>query len=74
MTQQTDDLRQDEADLTLADLESSSNPILERIKERILKPVEAPRAGHASHASSPGGKGHNSYVNGRFEDVPGGES
>ena len=73
MTQQTDELLQ-ETDITLAELESSSNPILERVKERILKPVEAPRAGHSSHASSPAGKGHNSYVNGRFEDISTGGS
>ncbi len=69
MTQQTDDFLTD-GEVSLADLENTSNPVLERVKDRLLKqqPATEPRMAHNSHSSSPAGKGHTSYVNGRFED------
>ena len=63
----------DDSDLRLSDFESSDNPIVARIAARIRSDVseaqQPVRANHSSHSSSPGGKGHTSYVSGRFEDV-----
>lgn len=58
--------------LTLADLEQADNPIVNRIIARVKSQQAAAdgrRANHSSHSSSPGGKGHTSYVSGRFEDA-----
>ena len=69
MTQQTQDFLTD-GDVTLADLENGSNPILDRVKKRLLNEASTGDAhmAHPSHSASTGG-GHNSYVSGRFEDA-----
>ncbi len=60
-----------DAEITLSDLEGSANPILERVKKRLISEKGGPDAhmAHPSHSSS-SGRGHNSYVSGRFEDQP----
>lgn len=67
---QKDDFLMD-AEISLSDLEGSANPILERVKKRLISEKGGPEAhmGHPSHSSS-SGRGHNSYVSGRFEDQP----
>ena len=67
---QNDDFLMD-AEITLSDLEGSANPVLERVKSRLLNEQGKSGAhmGHPSHSSS-SGRGHNSYVTGRFEDQP----
>lgn len=65
--QDNDDFLMD-AEITLSDLEGSANPILERVKRRLVGGKET-HMGHASHSSS-SGRGHTSYVSGRFEDQP----
>jgi len=67
MTQQQDDILTD-GEVTLADLENSDHPVLARIRERLLGTQANAAKPHSSHSSSPNGKGHTSYVNGRFED------
>lgn len=70
MTQQNDDFLMD-AQITLSDLEGSANPILQRVKNRLLNEVsgENKSSSHSSHSSS-SGRGHTSFVTGRFEDQP----
>ena len=64
-----DDLLRGDSELSLADLEGDLNPVLERVKSRLLgeRGAEPEKAGHSSHSSS-SGRGHSSYVGGRFED------
>jgi len=70
MTQPIDDLLLD-TELTLDSLEKSDNPVLKRVAERLLdKRPDSVVAGHSSHSSS-SGRGHSSYVTGRFEDDQG---
>lgn len=60
--------------LTLAQAEQIDNPIVGRIvadmKARLAAKGGPDRrnASHSSHSSSPTGKGHTSYVTGKFED------
>jgi hypothetical protein len=61
--------------LTLAQAEQIDNPIVGRIIADMKARLAAKgddfgrrSASHSSHASSPGGKGHTSYVTGKFED------
>jgi len=70
MNQPIDDLLLD-TELTLESLEKSDNQVLKRVAERLLdKRPDSVVAGHSSHSSS-SGRGHTSYVTGRFEDAPG---
>lgn len=67
-----DDLLNGDAELSLAELETTLNPVLERVRDRLLgeRGVDPIKAGHGSHSSS-SGRGHTSYVSGRFEDPDG---
>ncbi len=69
-----DDFRSGEGELSLADLEGELNPVLERVKERLLglRTTDPEKAAHGSHSSS-SGRGHTSYVAGRFEDETSGK-
>lgn len=71
VAQDSDDDFLMDAEITLSDLEGSANPILERVKRRLISEKGGPDAhmAHPSHSSS-SGRGHNSYVSGRFEDQP----
>lgn len=69
MTKPIDDLLLD-TELTLDSLEGSDNPILKRVAERLMDKRTGPAvASHSSHSSS-SGRGHSSFVTGRFEDEP----
>jgi hypothetical protein len=61
--------------LTLAQAEQIDNPIVGRIVADMKARLAAKgddlgrrNASHSSHSSSPNGKGHTSYVTGKFED------
>jgi hypothetical protein len=60
--------------LTLGEAENVDNPVVARIVAEMKSRLAAKsgpdrtRANHSSHSSSPGGKGHTSYVSGKFED------
>ena len=61
--------------LTLAQAELIDNPIVGRIVADMKSRLAAKgddlgrrNASHSSHSSSPNGKGHTSYVTGKFED------
>jgi hypothetical protein len=72
MTNLDDELLNDGAELTLAELETTLNPVLERVRDRLLgeRGADPIKAAHGSHSSS-SGRGHSSYVSGRFEDLDG---
>lgn len=61
--------------LTLAEAERVDNPVIARIvadmKGRLAAKggADRTRANYSSHSSSPGGKGHTSYVSGKFEEL-----
>ncbi len=65
-----DDLLNGVGEISLAELETTLNPVLERVRDRLLgeRGADPEKAGHSSHSSS-SGRGHSSYVGGRFEDL-----
>lgn len=70
MSKSDDDFLDGDGEVSLADLEGSLNPVLERVKDRLLgqQTSDPMKASHSSHSSS-SGRGHTSYVSGRFEDI-----